>query len=377
MERIVADLVEANLNFREQYITEAQTDATAVKRNSMLISSLAVVVAVLLSYVLTNAIKKPIMQLIDGANRYAEGDFSNQLQIDSSDEIGDLARSFNNMAAKLSRLIGDMANKAQSLAAHSEELAASSEEVNATVEEIAGATNEVAAAAATGSEAAQEVVKESQKAGQVAQMGNETIEQTVLKINAIASTTNEVAKSIQDLNELSNQIGTITNVITGIAEQTNLLALNAAIEAARAGEHGKGFAVVAEEVRTLAEQPANATKEINELIKQVQMGVELASNNMQLGAKEVEDGVRLAAESGKAMADIIASVNVAIGMVEGIQKGSRQSSEEMEQLAASNEQITSTTQQISAATQEPAEIANQMQLQVAQFKVAKTGDAEG
>lgn len=376
MEKIVAELVEENITIREQYITEAQTNAAAVKRNALLIFILAVAVGGTLSYVLTNVIRRPIMQLIDGANKYAEGDFSNQLQVSSSDEIGDLARSFNNMATKLSALIADMAYKAQSLAAHSEELAASGEEVNATVEEVASTANEVASTAAAGFKNAQRAVLESQNVSKVAQAGNETIKQTVAKINAIASSTTEVAKSIQDLHELSNQIGRITNVITGIADQTNLLALNAAIEAARAGEHGKGFAVVADEVRTLAEQSANATKEINELINQVQAGVEIANTNMQQGAKEVGDGVHLAAESGQALANIIASINVAIDMMVDIQEGSKQSSEGMEQVAAGNEQITSTTQQISAATQELAQIANQMQVSVAQFKVAEAKNIE-
>jgi methyl-accepting chemotaxis protein len=280
------------------------------------------------------------------------------------------------MAQKLSGLIADMAYKAQSLAAHSEELAASGEEVNATVEEVASTANEVASTATAGFENAQRAVVESQKVGQVAQAGNETVKQTVAKIDAIASSTAEVAKSIQDLHELSSRIGKITNVITGIAEQTNLLALNAAIEAARAGEHGRGFAVVADEVRKLAEQSANATNEINELINQVQVGIGIADSTMQHGVKEVEDGVQLASEAGQALANIIASINEAVGMIEDIQEGSKQESEGMEQVAASNEQITSTTQQIAAATQELAQIANQMQVSVAEFKVAEISDVE-
>jgi methyl-accepting chemotaxis protein len=370
LDKTIIDIVKENTTIREQYMAEAISNADTVKRNTIIFSALAVVVGTILAFVLTNLIRKPIVQMTAGANKYAEGDFSNQLQINSGDEIGDLAQSFNNMAQKLSVLIRDMAHNAQTLASHSEELAASGEEVNATVEEVASTSGEVAATAAADFENAQRAVSESKNIVQVAQIGNDTVKQTVAKINAIAHSSEEIGRSIESLHNLSSQIGKITNVITGIAEQTNLLALNAAIEAARAGEHGKGFAVVADEVRKLAEQSASATKEIAELISQVQTGVETANYTMQQGVKEVEDGVQLASEAGQSLEAIIASVNHAINMIEDIKEGSQQSSEGMEQVATGNEQLTSTTQQISAATQELAEIANKMQIAVAQFKVA-------
>ncbi|MEG6616730.1 methyl-accepting chemotaxis protein [Peptococcaceae bacterium 1198_IL3148] len=370
LESIIAGLVKENSNVREQYMFEAKDNSTTVQRYTIIFAVLTVVVGVVLAIVLTNMIRKPILELTEDANRFAEGDFSQQIQVKSSDEIGDLAGTFNNMAQKLGAMIADMGHHAQTLAAHSEELAASGEEVNATVEEMASTSSEVAATAAAGFANAEKTVTEAKKVAQVALAGNETVKQTVVKINAIATSAHEVEKSVENLHDLSNQIGKITNVITGIAEQTNLLALNAAIEAARAGEHGKGFAVVADEVRKLAEQSANATKEIAQLIDQVQTGAQLANSTMKQAGQEVEDGVRLASEAGQALAEIVASTNGTIEMIEDIKEGNQQSSEGMEQVAASNEQITSTTQQISSATQELAEIANQMQLAVAQFKVA-------
>jgi methyl-accepting chemotaxis protein len=372
LNKTIAAIVKDNTAIREQYMGDAKSNAAAIQRNAIIFAALAVIVGGSLAFVLTNLIRKPIVEMTAGANKYAEGDFSNQLHVNSNDEISDLALSFNNMAYKLSILITDMAYNAQTLAAHSEELAASGEEVNATVEEVAGAANEVAATAAGSFENAQRVVMESRKVGQVAQTGNETVKQTIAKINAIASSTDVVAESIADLHNLSNQIGKITNVITGIAEQTNLLALNAAIEAARAGEHGRGFAVVADEVRKLAEQSATATQEISKLINQVQTSVDSVNTTMQQGAKEVKDGVLLASEAGQALGDIIVSISNTIAMIEDIKEGAQQTSEGMEQVAASNEQVTSTTQQISSATQELAQIANQMQVAVEQFKVATT-----
>lgn len=370
----ITELVNNNFAVREQYISEAKSNADGVQRNSVIFTALALLAGCILAFVLTNLIKVPILRLIDGANKFAEGDFSEQLQIRSNDEIGDLGRAFNNMAQRLSGLISNVAQNAQMLAAHSEQLAASAEEVNATGQEVASTANEVAAATAAGFENAKKAAAESHKAGQVAQAGNETVKRAVEKINAIAASTNEVANSIRGLYELSSQIGKITGVIAGIAEQTNLLALNAAIEAARAGEHGKGFAVVADEVRKLAEQSADATEEINQLIQKVQDGVEAASNVMQHGVKEVEEGVQLASEAGQALDNIITSVNSAISMIKEIAEISQQNSEGMEQLAASNEQISSTVQQVTAATQELAHIAGQLQQAVEQFKIAAAAD---
>ncbi|SHK18136.1 methyl-accepting chemotaxis protein [Desulforamulus aeronauticus] len=337
----------------------------------MILGILAIIILVCGSY-FSASIAKPTKNAVAYVTELANFDLTREISqkdLQRQDEFGDLARSFNHMAQKLSMIIVDMAHNSQTLAAHSEALAASGEEVNATVEEVASTATEVASIAAASFENAQQAVMESQTASHVALAGNEKVKQTVAKMNAIATSNAETAKSIQNLHDLSNQIGTITSVITDIAEQTNLLALNAAIEAARAGEQGKGFAVVADEVRKLAEQSANATKEINQLILQVQTGVDTATTTMQQGVQEVADGVKLAAEAGLALENIITSVNGVLSRIEDIQEAVKQSRDGMEQVAGSNEQITSTTQQTSAATQELAKIANQMQLTVGQFKV--------
>ncbi len=337
----------------------------------IILGMLAIIILVCGSY-FSASIARPTKNAVAYVTELANFDLTREISqkdLQRQDEFGDLARSFHHMAQRLSMIIVDMAHNSQTLTAQSEALAASGEEVNATVEEIASTANEVVSIAAASFENAQQAVVESQTAGHVALAGNEKVKQTVAKMNTIATSSAETAKSIQNLHDLSNQIGRITGVITDIAEQTNLLALNAAIEAARAGEQGKGFAVVADEVRKLADQSANATKEINQLILQVQTGVDTATTTTQQGVQEVADGVKLAAEAGLALDNIISSMNGVLSRIEDIQEAVKQSRDGMEQVAGSNEQITSTTQQTSAATQELAEIANQMQLTVGQFKV--------
>ncbi|MEL7564112.1 MAG: methyl-accepting chemotaxis protein [Dehalobacterium sp.] len=336
---------------------------------SILLSIIAMLAAIIISIILARSIKKPITEMVTGANRFAQGNFTQEILVKSSDEVGDLAKSLNGMAVQLRNLITDVADHSQTIAAHSEELAASAEEVSATMEEVASTTEEVAAMAESSMENTGTTVEESKKAVQAAGSGEKIIRQTIDKIAAISESTQKVNSSIQNLGGLSAQVGNITNVITGIADQTNLLALNAAIEAARAGEHGRGFAVVAEEVRKLAEQSAGAAKEIGQLITQIQSGVEVAISSMNQGAESVEQGVHFASEAGTALENIIDAVNNNIALIEEIALSSRQTSEGTQQLSASGQQITATVQQVAKSTQDLADISSKLQISVSQFKI--------
>ncbi|MTI79994.1 MAG: methyl-accepting chemotaxis protein [Firmicutes bacterium] len=326
--------------------------------------------AALLLYILNRMVVSPLNKLGDGVNKFAEGDFREEIRIQSNSEIGELSNKLNNMSKQLSSLMHDIMTNAESLSSNSQELAASNEEVGATMEEISSTSSEVASTAEQSYEAATKAVEETRKMEEVANEGNNTVKQTVNKIDSVADSSQQVGNAIKNLNQLSNQIGDITKVIANIADQTNMLALNAAIEAARAGDAGKGFAVVADEVRKLAEQSTDATEEINELISKIQTGVEDANNAMEHGAKEVGEGVELASKAGKALDDILNSVKGSIKVIEQIQQASKQSSEGMEQVASSNEQIASTIQEMSSATQDLAEIANTLQVSVDKFKIS-------
>ncbi|HBV99211.1 MAG TPA: methyl-accepting chemotaxis protein [Desulfotomaculum sp.] len=336
---------------------------------AIIVSVVAVVVGIIISIVLSRSIRNPVAEMVSGANRFAGGDFTNEITVRSSDEVGDLAHSLNAMAGQLRGVILEVVTSSQTLAAHSEELAASAQEVNATAEEVASTTNEVAAMAEKSMDNAVKTTEESQKVVEVAETGGKVVRQTIEKISAIAESANKANESVQGLGSLSAKIGNITDVITGIAEQTNLLALNAAIEAARAGEQGRGFAVVAEEVRKLAEQSGSAAGEIGQLINQIRSGVETAIKSMEQGADDVRDGVSLASEAEKALERIIQAINTNIKFIEEIALGAKQTSEGVQQLSASNEQVTSTIQQVASATQELSDIAGRLQVSVDKFKV--------
>ena len=240
----------------------------------------------------------------------------------------------------------------------------------------------------------------SEEAKTVAKLGNDTeinanqgskhVQNAIGKIDNIKTVSADISITVAKLGTLSSQIETIVDLIKGIAGQTNLLALNAAIEAARAGEQGKGFAVVAEEVKKLATQSAEATDKITDMIKEIQTQTGIAVSKMDKATNEVQEGVTVVNEAGKALDQIISQVKTANSKIQEITKeidGVAHNSEDVvrmienisaitEETAASAEEISSITQEqtasmqeISAGSQSLAQIAEKLNEKVSVFNI--------
>lgn len=188
-----------------------------------------------------------------------------------------------------------------------------------------------------------------------ARSGAAAITKTIDEMKAIRNTVVENAEKIRQLGDRSTRIGEIVTVIGGLANQTNLLALNAAIEAARAGEQGRGFAVVASEVRRLAERSNKAAKDIAELVGDITGQTSEAILAMQSGTEQVEAGVVLADEAGRALGEIDRVVEQSASEIRYISESAAQSAQRIEELVRSIEDISAITEENSVTIKQIAE----------------------
>lgn len=295
----------------------------------------------------------------------ADGNIQETHLTESKDEIGQLAKAYNTMSFKLRQLLQNVGEKAELLASSSEELNASSEQNSQATEQVANAIQEVAIGTEQQTEMVKqttEVVKEmslgihqieensqnvsrtSNEALYIVRNGEQAIQLSVEQMQSINESVTDLGKIIYSLEERSEEINQIVNVISDIADQTNLLSLNAAIEAARAGENGKGFAVVANEVRKLSEQSAKSTETIRHLISSIQGDTRQAVASMNKGAEETEKGINVVNDAGNSFKQIQQFVyNV---------------SHQIQEVSESIEQMTKGTEQVVEAVRAIDEIAN-------------------
>ena len=248
------------------------------------IALIAIICGIAISFILIRLITRPIIETEGFTNKLANGDFSQTLNIDQTDEIGNMVKSINEMAVSLKSALQEISEGASALDASATSLSGVSTQMASNSKETENRSQNVAAAAEEMATTMNSVAAASEQATVNIQNIASAIEEMSATINEIATNTSkgnqttaeavEKSKFVSDkmslLNQAASEITKVTETISDISEQTNLLALNATIEAARAGEAGKGFAVVASEIKALANQTADATSDIAGKIEGVQ-----------------------------------------------------------------------------------------------------------
>ncbi len=312
-----------------------------------------------------------------------DSDLSMRIEVNSKDEIGTMATSFNQMLEKLHDSMRNVGASTGQLAAAAEELSAITIETNNAIELQRTETDQVATAMNEMNATVQEVANSATNAAEAAhgadeesQGGRRVVQQTMDAIDKLAQDVEGTAGIIRRLEGETENIGSVLDVIRGIAEQTNLLALNAAIEAARAGEQGRGFAVVADEVRSLASRTQASTQEIQAMIETLQGEARNAVSAMEQGQERAQEGVSMAATAGESLAAItnaVASINDMNAHIASAAEEQSAVAEEINRNIVNISQVadqnSENSMQTSKASEELAHLASELQSLVAQFKV--------
>ncbi len=338
---------------------------------------------VIISLIMKKLVVRPLQKVTDTIRLVEQdSDLHHQIDLESNDELGNLAKAINVMLQKFQHIIDRVAqttnllvNESQQLTDITERSIQGAHKQQMETEQVATAMTEMEQTAADVARNAMQAANSTQEADQQAIEGSSVVNSAVNTINALAGEVTEASEVIQKLEEDSEGIGRVVEVITNIAEQTNLLALNAAIEAARAGEQGRGFAVVADEVRTLATRTHEATQEIQSMIESLQGQARGAASVMQRSREKADSSVSEAARAGAVLEEITVAVGTITEMNNQISVAANEQSTVSAEMSKSVVSISEVSDQaagnadlIAQASDALSDLAGNLQTLVNQFK---------
>lgn len=367
---------------REQSIEKIDQSALLIEYVIFLSLVICIVAAIILAWWFSGKLVKPIQQIDTKLKELAsqEGDLTARLQVNSNDEIGAIATSFNKMLENLQHIINRVQKTSVEVQTASENmlektttsreatikvqrsmsnLNESIQSQTASMEESSTAMDDMAVSVQRIANSASSVAELAVATYEHANDGNNVIQKSITQMTTIHEAVNATSEVVERLITHTKYIDTALQSISNIAEQTNLLALNASIEAARAGEQGKGFAVVADEVRKLAEQSKTAATDINQLLHQIQNDTEIANSMMSQGRSEASEGINVIREAGSSFTTILEQVNQASTQMQDISATAEEMAASAEEMNASLNNIASISTEVSSETAATAQSAEQ------------------
>ncbi|MFN3093410.1 methyl-accepting chemotaxis protein [Bacillus pumilus] len=343
-------------------------------------SAIVLIGGLFFSFIMGRRIAKPARSLMESANRIADGDLTGMVEVESKDEIGQLAASFQKMQGRIKELIAKISNSSsevskmssqlrtvtnessQSAQQVSEAMTNMSEGINDSVANITDCTTSVAEIDTQIEGVTKEVDEMKSVSSDVqeqSESGQKLVNHVLEHLNMLHDKMTNSKQAAEELQSHSTEIESVISIITDISAQTNLLALNASIEAARVGEEGKGFAVVADEVRKLAEQSADAAKTVSDLVIGTQENSQRVLESVEESSKAVEEGREQMEGTSQNFALIYDGVsqfsrrtNNLLASIKQVEQAYQTISTSIEQISVVSEEHAASSQEVAAATEQ-------------------------